>query len=184
MKRILAFLPAVFLILTFPAAAQSKKPKTVRDFFMALPAKYFSLDCCYDIKDARQAKEKYLATYLNVEDTINGYMSGYGDAAQEGFVMTLFKRSNGTYLIGFYTYGEGGVEDTPWTVFLDYDRGKWTDVSRQLIPDYSKEKFVYELPRYGTTVVVFEKDENGEDWNRGKKRHDLVWTKGKFIIRK
>ncbi|MBK9768915.1 MAG: hypothetical protein IPP63_18890 [Chloracidobacterium sp.] len=46
-------------------------------------------------------KPEYLKRYLKVEDTANGYMSGYGDAAQEGFVMALFKRPNGSYLIGF-----------------------------------------------------------------------------------
>src|SRR3712207_1980085 len=89
------------------SAQQAKQPKTVRDFFMLLPAEYFSLDCCMN-KKLRQGKEEYLRRYLNIEDAANGYMSGGGDAAQEGFVMALFKRSNGTYLIAFYTYGEGG----------------------------------------------------------------------------
>jgi hypothetical protein len=147
---------------------------------MALPERYFSLDCCYNIKNYRKGKEEYLKRYLNVEDTANGYMSGYGDAAQEGFEMALFKRPNGTYLIGFYTYGEGGVEDTPWCVFLNYDRGRWTDVSRTVIPNYSKEKYEYKLPRVGTTIQVFEKSEESEP----KKLYDLAWTGSKFVVKK
>ena len=86
-------------------------------------------------------------------------------------------------MIGLYTYGEGGVEDTQWTVFLNYKGGKFTDVSRTVVPRYNKEKFVYELPRKGTTVEVFAKDESGE-WNKGKKVHDLVWETGRFRVRK
>lgn len=175
---------AVSLLMTLGSvvivSAQAKQPKTVRDYFMALPPEYFSLDCCIN-KDQRKAKAEYLKRYLNIEDTANGYMSGYGDAAQEGFAMALFKRPNGTYLIGLYTYGEGGVEDTPWTHFLDYKNGKWTDVSRSAVSGYSKEKFIYGLPRQGTTIEVFAKDENGEDFYKGKKLHDLVWKNGKFI---
>jgi hypothetical protein len=172
---VLVFVSAVM------AAAQARQPRTVREFFMALPGRYFGIECCID-KDARKAKERYLKQYLTVEDTANGYMSASGDAAQDGFVMALFKRADGTYLIGLYTYGEGGVEDTPWTIFLNYKGGKFTDVSRSVVPQYKKEKFVYELPRNGTTVEVFAKDESGEDWNKGKKVHDLVWEKGVFKV--
>lgn len=159
MKKLLFV--ALLAFLASHASAQGKAPKTVRDYFMLLPAKYFSLDCCVAVKNP---KAEYLKRYLNVEDIPNGYLSGYGDAAQEGFVMALFKRPSGSYLVGLYTYGEGGVEDTPWTVFLDYSRGKWTDVSRSTVNGYNKFKFIYELPRTGTTVQVFEKDENGQDW--------------------
>lgn len=165
------------------ASAQVKQPKTVRDFFMLLPGKYFSLDCCMN-KSVRKAKEQYLRQYLNVEDAANGYMSGGGDGAQEGFAMALFKRSNGTYLIAFYTYGEGGVEDTPWCVFLDYKNGKWTDVSRTVVPDYDAAKYIYELPRRGTTIEVFAKDEMGEGFYKGKKLHNLAWQNDKFAVKR
>lgn len=183
MKKRLIWLTFAIVLLPLATLAQSKTPKTVRDFFLALPDRYFSLDCCMTMPKAKQ-KPEYLKRYLKVEDTANGYMSGYGDAAQEGFVMALFKRPNGSYLIGFYTYGEGGVEDTPWTVFLDYKAGKWTDISRKLIANYNKEKYIYELPQNGTTVEVFAKDENGTDWYKGKKLHDLVWKDGKFTVSK
>ncbi len=156
MKQRSIILLLTLSVFSITALAQTKQPKTVRDFFMALPDKYFSLDCCMSMPKAKQ-KSEYLKRYLKVEDTANGYMSGYGDAAQEGFVLALFKRPNGTYLIGFYTDGEGGVEDTPWTVFLSYSGGKWTDVSRSVIAGYNKFKYIYELPRNGTTVEVFKK---------------------------
>ncbi len=164
------------------AAAQAvRQPRTVRDYFIALPDRFFSLDCCLG-KTGRAAKEEHLKRYLNVEDAANGYLSGYGDAAQDGFAMALFKRPDGSRLIGFYTYGEGGVEDTPWCVFLDYRGGKWRDVSRAAVPRYDPARFVYELPRRGTTVEVFYKDENGDDFNKGKKAYDLVWRDGRFSV--
>lgn len=181
-RRISLFTVFLFSLTVF-VDAQAKQPKTARDFFLALPDKYFSLDCCMMLPKAKQ-KPEYLKRYLNVEDTANGYISGYGDAAQEGFALALFKRPNGSYLIAFYTYGEGGPEDTPWTVFLDYKNGKWTDISRTAVAGYNKEKYIYELPRTGTTIQVFAKDEEGQDWYKGKKLHDLVWVNGKFEVKK
>ena len=177
-RRILIPAFAIFL-LTTTGFAQTKQPKTVRDYFMALPDKYFSLDCCMTMPKSKQ-KAEYLKRYLKAEDTANGYMSGYGDAAQEGFVMALFKRPDGNYLIGFYTNGEGGAEDTPWTVFLDFKAGKWTDVSRTVIAGYNKAKFIYELPQKGTTVEVFSKKEEADGY-KDKKLHDLEWKNGKFL---
>jgi hypothetical protein len=159
-------------------SAQTKEPKTVRDFFFIVAKKHFSIDCCNaNIND-------YLKNYLTVEDTANGFMSGGGDAAQEGFEIALFKRSNGTYLIAFYTEGEGGLEDTPWCKFFDYKNGRLTDISRTVIPNYSKEKYIYKLPRKGTSIEVFQKDENGEGFYRGKKLYDLTWQNGKFAVKK
>ncbi len=174
LKTLLVILECVLTALA--AEGQTKQPKTVRDFFMLISARYFSLDCC-ETKDRRKGLEKYLKTYLEIEDTANGFMSGGSDAAQEGFEMALFKRSNGTYLIGFYTFGEGGIEDTPWVVFLEYRNGRWTDVSKREIPGYSPTTLEYKLPRVGTTIQVFKKVEEGD----APKRYDLVWKAGKFV---
>jgi len=177
-RKTLILTVSVFLFVT-AGYAQSKQPKTVRDFFMVLPDKYFGIECCSFVPKSKQ-KTEYLKRYLKSEDTANGYMSGYGDAAQDGFVMALFKRQDGTYLIGLYTNGEGGAEDTPWTVFLNYSGGKWTDVSRSVVPGHDKLKYIYELPRNGTTVEVFSKKEEADGY-KDKKLYDLEWKNGKFI---
>jgi hypothetical protein len=169
----------VIAMAVLSVSAQSKGPKTVRDYFMLLPGKYFSLDCCGG-KSTKEGKEKYLKQYLDVEDTANGYMKGWGDGAQEAFEMALFKRPDGAYMIGFYTIGEGDVEDVPNTVFLQYRAGRWTDVSKTAVPNYNPKKNIYQLPRNGTTVEVFQKDEAASDFNKGKKLYDLTWAKGKF----
>jgi hypothetical protein len=182
MKKNLAYTSFIFIALVLTASAvsaQSKGPKTVRDYFMLLPGQYFSLDCCME-STPKKSKEKYLKQYLDVEDTANGYMKGGGDGAQDGFEMALFKKPDGSYLIGFYNIGEGDVEDVPNTVFLQYRAGKWTDVSKTAVPNYNPKKNIYQLPRNGTTVEVFQKDEAASDFNKGKKLYDLAWAKGKF----
>ena len=172
----------VFLCLS-GVTAQSKKAPSLRDLFMQLPEKYFSIDCC-EGRTYREAKAKYLKLYLDVEDAKNGFLSGGGDGAQEAFELALFRRPNGTYLVAFYTVGEGGVEDYPWCVFLDYRAGKWRDLSKTVIPGYDPQKLIYQLPRRGTTIEVFQKDENGADLYKGKKLYDLVWSGGRFSVKK
>lgn len=55
------------------------------------------------------------------------------------------------------------------------------------MPEYGKNRW-YELPRYGTTVKVFERTfpeteiENISE--KGKKLYNLVWKNGKFTVQK
>jgi len=186
MKKNLLSVSFVFILIVSAipvVSAQSKGPKTVRDFFMLLPGKVFSIECCLH-RNPRIAKEVYLKKYLETEDTPNGYMKGGGDGAQDGFEMALFKRPDGTYLIGFYTIGEGGVEDVPFAFFLQYKSGRWTDISKTAVPGYDPLTKIYQLPRRETTVEVFQKDETAGDFNRGKELYDLTWKNGKFTIKK
>lgn len=165
------------------ANTQTKQPKTVRDFFNLLPQKYFTLEGCADKptkENCEKARAEYLKNYLEVEDTANGYMKGGCDGAQSCFTMALFKRPDGTYIIGLNKTFEMGEE----TYFLEYASGNWKDIGTQVIPEYSKKK-TYELPRQGTTVAVYELKKVDEGINeRGKKLYDLVWQNGKFSIKR
>lgn len=181
MKKL--FLFGLVLLCFSSAPAQSRKSPTLRELFMQLPEKYFSIDCC-EGKTYREAKTKYLKLYLLVEDQKNGFLSGDGSAAQGAFEMAIFKRPNSSaYLVAFFTEGEGDLEDFPWCVFLDYQSGKWREVSKVVVPNYDPKKLYYQLPRKGTTIEVFEKDETAE-YFKGKKLYDLVWSGGKFSVRK
>ena len=96
--------------------------------------------------------------------------------------MAIFKRPDGKYLIGVATFAEMMNDN----FFLDYSDGAWTDVSTTAVPEFSK-KNMYELPRVGTTMKVFEKriiekDEDFEASEKGKKLYDLKWQEGKFVI--
>lgn len=165
-----------------PAVVASGEPRTIRDFFMLLPEKYFVLEGCEreKDKDCSKAKLDYLKTFTEVEDTANGYLKGGCDGGQSCLEMTIFKRPDGTYLVAVSTEGEMIIEQH----FLDYAGGKWTDVGAQIIPEFSK-KNLYELPRKGTTMTVFSKKiiEKGDDYEvaeKGSRLYSLVWKDGKF----
>jgi hypothetical protein len=167
-------------------ARDPNQPKTVREFFMALPDKYFTLEGCEPVKDkgCKKAKQDYLQNLLEAEDTGNGYLKGGCDGAQECIEMALFKRPDGSYIVGVTTE----AEDSSESYFLDYNGGAWIDISSKAVPQYSKKNF-YQMPRYGTTVDVFSKktlDENAEAdiGDKGEKLYDLEWKGGKFSIKK
>jgi hypothetical protein len=81
-------------------AVQPDGPKTVRDFFMLLPEKYFTLEGCdrEKDKDCKKAREDYLRTFGEV-DIPNGYIKGGCDGGQACIEMAIFKRPDGTYLV-------------------------------------------------------------------------------------
>ena len=166
------------------SGARNGQPKTVREFFQLLPQKYFTLEGCVDNptkSNCVRARAEYLERYLEVEDTANGYMKGGCDGAQSCFHMALFKRPDGTYLVGLTTAHEMSEQ----SYFLEYAGGAWRDVGARVVPGYGEDK-VYELPRYGTTVAVYENRlVEGEGWReRGRKLYDLAWKGGKFTIMK
>lgn len=168
-----------------PAAAGAQ-PKSIRDFFMLLPEKYFVLEGCVreTDKDCTKAKIDYLRTFTEVEDTANGYLKGGCDGAQSCLEMTIFKRPDSSYLVGVATSAEMMNE----FYFLDYANGKWNDISADVVPQFNK-KNIYEFPRQGTTVKVFAKKviEKGDDYevsDKGEKLYDLEWKNGKFAVKK
>ncbi len=162
------------------------EPRTIREFFMLLPEKYFVLEGCDREKDkeCKKAKLEYLKTFTEIEDTANGYLKGGCDGGQSCIEMTIFRKPDSTYLVAISTEGEMIIEQ----YFLDYAGGGWTDVAAAVIPQFSKKNF-YELPRQGTTVKVFakkiiEQGDNYEIAEKGAKLYDLTWKDGKFTIKK
>ncbi len=162
--------------------AQTNQPKTVRDFFNLLPQKYFLLEGCEPAKDknCKKARAEYLKTFLEIEDTGNGYLKGGCDGAQSCLTMALFKRQDLTYIVAVHTINES--EETNY--FLEYKVGKWTDISARVIPRFST-KNIYELPQKGTTIQVFKKNFPEPTYSeRGEKIYELSWDAGKFSVRK
>jgi len=164
------------------SATAQKTPKTVRDFFNLLPEKYFVLEGCdkRTDKNCDKARNEYVQNFLEIEDKANGYWKSGCDGGQACLQMALFKRPNGTYLVAVKTDFEMDSEN----YFLEYKSGKWFDIAKQSIPNFSKNNY-YELPQKGTTVRVYRKkliDSGVSD--RGEKLYDLIWTKGKFAVKK
>ena len=165
---------------------QMNQPKTVRDFFMLLPEKYFVIEDCNRAvdKECQKSKADYLKNLGEVVDIKNGYIKGGCDGAQGCIEMAIFKRPDGSYLTGIAT----SFEMMEANYFLDYKNGVWTDVSTQVVPEFSK-KNMYIIPHTGTTVEVFAKKiiEQGEDYEaseKGAKLYELEWKNGKFQSKK
>ncbi len=166
-----------------PDAAQQSAPRTVREYFTALPDKYFTLEGCDRSKDkgCRKARAEYLKTFVEVEDTANGYLKAGCDGAQSCLEMAVFKKPDGTYIVGVRGDGELSSE----SYFVDYAGGAWTDVGARIVPEYDRKKFYYEFPRVGTTVTVYEKvgidgESEAQIGDRGKMLYELIWKDGKF----
>jgi hypothetical protein len=181
MKINLLFSILLICISASAAGAQTKQPRTVREFFNLLPQKYFMLEGCRPEreKNCSEARREYIDTFLEIEDTANGYWKSGCDGAQSCLVMALFKRPDGTYIVALKKEFESGTDNN----FLEYRNGKWFDVAAQVIPSFSKNN-IYELPQKGTTVEVFEKDKNTEFGDKGKKLYNLVWKNGKFSVKR
>lgn len=157
---------------------QINQPKTVREFFNLLPSKYFTLEGCEPQKDKNcdKARAEYIKTYLEVEDTKNGYWKSGCDGAQSCLTMALFKRPDQTYIIHVLTEFEGG-EDSH---FLEYKNGNWAEISDKVIPNFSQNN-IYVPPHIGTTIAVFKKESPEPSYTeRGAKIYDLEWKDGKF----
>lgn len=109
------------------------------------------------------------------------YRAG-GDGCQERFKLVLFKRNDGTFIAGLSVWGEWGEKYN----FLEYRNGGLKDISAAVIPGY-KPSHIYDMPRYGTTISVFERKNFDPALNQGKtgrKLYALVWKNGRFRIRK
>lgn len=163
-------------------SANDSSPKTVREFFMVLSEKYFVAESCDKSKDkdCQAAKRDYLKTFLEVEDTKNGYLKAGCDGAQSCIEMAIFRKPDNNYLVAVSTENEALIDQ----YFLEYNKGDWVNVSEKLVPEFGKDK-IYEIPRQGTTVGVYEKKviEKGDDYEaseKGRKLYDLVWKDGKF----
>ena len=150
-----------------------------------MPDEFFVLEGCEweTDQDCEQARIEYLKSFLLIEDTKNGYLKAGCDGAQSCLEMTIFKKKDGGYLVGLNVTLENGTE----TRFLESDGSVWADVTSKVAPKFS-DRALYELPRVGTTVRVFERsvsvdDEGFENVVKGRKLYDLVWNGSSFAVR-
>ena len=118
--------------------SQTKEPKTVYGFFRAFAAKIFHSRRLFPDKDkdCRKAREEYLKNFKEVEDIKNGYFKAGCDGAQSCIEMTIFKRPDKTYVVALATSAEMSEE----IYFLDYKKGVWSDISEEVVPEFSKDK--------------------------------------------
>jgi hypothetical protein len=162
----------VTVVLLASAVSQGKttNPETVVDYFLLLPQKGF-----FELEKLERKKWLY-GTQGSVVDIKNDYLRMQGDGAQGSLQVALF-RYKAQVLIAVYNEFEDGTLN-----FLRYDKGKWKDVTKVMLPVPFNRRCTYTLPRYGTSIRVTRG--NGFDYEGdGKKLYDLVWAKGRFLIR-
>ncbi|GEM_PF-2051446 len=162
---ILLLIPAVFNLSSVKAQIQ---PKTVTDFYLLLPGEFFSTTVEGKTVKGKANLEKVRRSIIETEDIKNGYLNlgryseGWGEVA-------IFKKKNGTYIVGVAESVCGpGCDGT--VKFFTYQNSKWTDVTDEVFPtlneneiksafenagaEYDASGNYFLLPRVGRTVKM------------------------------
>jgi len=179
MKRHSVYLFRFLCVLVVIAAgvvtlgAQSSKPKTVVDYFLLVPTKYFSYDLAFrnDLLHGKHRGE--------VIDVRNGYISWRGSDVPDEFQFVIFRRSNGTHVVAYNDLGDNFDDPNagPRLILLSYERGKWRDVTRALLPPFAVDKrFNYKLPRKGRSIEVTD--------DKGAHLYTLTWANDRFHLKR
>ena len=157
------------LVLALHISAQVKPSLNVKDYFLALPGKYF--------ENTEKPNHEWMLPPRrgSIVDLKNGYIFAQGDGAQVSIWVSLFKRKNGEHLIALQTTA-GDTDVFTYLWFYFYKNGKWIDVTKQYLPIKHNERYVYQLPRVGQTIRVMTP--------KGKRLYDWEWDKEKFILKK
>ena len=148
---------------------QTPKPHTVLDYYELLPEKYF------EANEEQRVKWMLDPRRGAIVDVKNGYLYAPGDGAQTDVYVSLFKKSDGSYLIAVKTHPADTDEYTRLDLYV-FKRGMLLDVSKTAFPVAVNERLQYELPRYGRTIQVKNKI--------GRRVYDLIWVADRFRLKK
>ena len=166
MRKLLCFVIALLVLFPSFSAAQSSTPRTVLDYYLLLPEKYFEAN-----------KEQRVKLMLDpkrgaVVDIKNGYIYAPGDGAQMSIYVCLFRRPTDSPLIAV----KSDFEELTSLDFYEYKQGALVEISKGVLPVKVNEEFKYEMPRYGKSIVVRNQ--------RGKRIYSLVWSGRGFTLQK
>jgi hypothetical protein len=163
---------SVMVIITaqgFSAAApQPSDPKTVADFFLLAPERYVGYDLAFREGLVRGERRG------TVIDVPNGYIYWNASDNPEEFEFALFKKRNGKYIVAFSAPYDSQFPNSGRFVLLSYDRGKWRNVTKALLPVKYDKTLTYKLPRQGRTIEV------AGEW--GRKHYQLTWVNDRFTV--
>jgi hypothetical protein len=165
-RKFLLTLLAVFLSSSI-SAAQSSSPKTVLDYYLLLPEKYFEANKEQRVKWMLDPRRRA------VVDIKNGYIYAAGDGAQTSIYVCLFKRRHGLPLIAVKSH-DSDTQDYTHLDFYEHRNGVLVEVKKSVLPVKVNENFKYEMPRYGRTIEV--KDQ------RGRRLYSLNWSGQRFVL--
>ncbi len=168
--RTLAPAPANSAANTAPERVPPATLTNVRDYFLWLPEQYLAVPMAQ--------RAAVLTGGGTIVDVKNGYLAlSAGPAARTA--IALFALSPGTHLVAVSSVNSEpnrpAARTTSQLVFLRYAQGQWHDVTATTLPAPVDPALKYELPRFGTTIVVTNQ--------AGDKVFELLWTKGKFTLK-
>lgn len=156
------------------ADARQARRKSVLDYSLLLPNKYF--EHSFTSRQQRLnnlfGKESSDSPY-RVVDIPNDFITFHFDAI--GTLQVAVFRHRGRDLIALRRYYDGGG----FLTFLRLEKGRWKDVTKQVMPVAYSNNNYYELPRYGTTIQVFV--DNLAAPTKRKKAYRLLWRNGRFV---
>lgn len=199
MKKL--FISFVFLLFAFSVNSFSQQPKTVTDFYLAMPNDVYATNMEGNKITGKAALTKHRKSLIKTEDIKNGYLKLEG--AWEGWAeIALFKKKDGSYLIAQSETGCGPACEG-FIKFFTYKAGKWTDVTKQVFPmptdnqvaaAFKAKKINTEdgmsnyflLPQTGTTVkMACNMCENGETNEEPELvLMEFTWNGEKFTVKK
>jgi hypothetical protein len=162
------YLIAMLTILSFQGGGhtrQPSQPRTVVDYYLLLPDKYFEVD--------REQRTKWMLDqkWGAIVDVRNGYIHARGDGAQTSLYVRLFRKAGGGYLIAVKSYASDS-QDYTYLDFYVYENRMLTNVTKRVFPIPANDELKYELPRYGRTIKV--------STQNGRRVFDLLWTGSRF----
>lgn len=195
------YLFLVFVLFIAFVSIVAAQPKTVTDYFLAMPSNIYATNMEGDKITGKAALTKHRKSLIKTEDIKNGYLKLEGPW-ESWAEIALFKKKDGSYLIAQSETGCGPACEG-FIKFFTYKAGKWTDVTKQVFPMPSESQVAtalkakkintedgmsnyFLLPQTGTTVkMACNMCENGET----NEDSELVlmefnWNGEKFTIKK
>lgn len=163
-----------------PASQRVDGQKTsIAEWFVRLPGRYSPLECEETAAAHCFRRPESYATH--VVDERNGYVHVCTPSMTHCATLATFRRTQGAPMFGLTIRTDGTFR----TVFLQFDKGTWSDVSSRIVPRYRDGDFCV-LPRFGTTVEVLDSIGTGPDGgSRGTLRqlqYELVWNGRTFSV--
>jgi hypothetical protein len=178
--------------------ASAQQPKTVTDFYLALPSGTYDLrpkgeGDSYLFRESDNIKGKaaistFRKSLIKTEDVANGYLKLQSIDWEGGWVeIALFKKTDKSYIVAV-SQVECGPGCSGEVNFLTYANGKWIDVSGQVSPKLSREEgeatsegCYFILPRVGRTLKMSCGD-SGDDKDKVKaKEFSFEWNGTSFV---
>jgi hypothetical protein len=179
---------AILITLSAFAGASAQTPKTVTDFYLAMPDEKFIYDEESRKLKGKAALTKYRRSLIKIEDVKNGYLR-LEPTFLEGWVeIALFKKNDGSYLVAQTEVGCGPGCDGSLE-FFTYKSGQWTNVTEDFLPPLpytlrtSDLENYWKLPRAGKTLIFVNTNEDVREESEKLVKNELKfdWNGKEFV---